>query len=309
MAGGIITTGSHPKALWPGVKLWWGNEYNKYPEQWKLLVNSIMESDKSYEDIVQDTPFGLAPVKGQGSGVYMEANVQGYTGRATHVTYALGYAVTMEELQDNLYEQVSRSRASANAFSQRTTREIVVANVMNNGFDSNFPIADGAAFFSTSHPFTSGGTFSNKPTVDADLSETTLEDGLIAIRGFTDDAGKPINVMPEMLVVARQNEYNASRIMDSLYQNDTANNAVNAIRATGALPKGFTVNVYLTDTNAWFIKNAIPAGSGFTFFERIPLTFDQDNDFSTKNALASSITRFSVVVNDPRCYYGSAGTS
>lgn len=280
-----------------------------YPEEWRQTVNAIETSDKNYEDVVQDTPFSLAPVKAQGDGIYYDANVQGYTTRATHVTYALGYAVTMEELQDNLYEKVSKARARANAFSQRTTREIVVANVLNNGFDTNFPIGDGAAFFSTSHPYTMGGTFANKPTTDADLSETTLEDALIAIAGFKDDAGKQIMVMPRTLVVARQNQFNASRIMDSLYQNDTANNAINAIRATGSLPGGFFVNHYLTDSNAWFVKNDIPSGSGFVFYERMPLTFDQDNDFNTKNALAASVTRFSVAVSDPRCYFGSSGTS
>lgn len=308
MAGGIITTGSHPKALWPGVKGWWGNSYDQWPEQWRLLVNDVMPSDMAYEDVVQDTPFSLAPVKPQGQGIYYDANVQGYTTRATHVTYALGYAVTMEEEMDNQYLKVSRARAQANAFSQRQTRENVVANVINNGFDSNYKIGDGQPFFSTAHPFTSGGTFSNRPTVGADLTETTLEDGLIQIAGFRDDKNKQIFVRPQQLIVARQNEFNASRILDSIYQNDTGNNAINAIRAMNALPKGYTMNVYLTDTNGWYIKNDIPTGSGFVFYERMAVTFDQDNDFNTKNIQAASMTRFSVAVSDPRCYYGNPGT-
>ena len=309
MAGGIITTGAHPKAFWPGVKAWWGNAYDEFPEEWRLLVNDILDSTQNYEEIVQDTGFGLAPVKAQGQTLYYEANVQGYTGRATHVTYALGYQVTMEELQDNLYEKVSKARAGANAFSQRLTRENVVANVLNRAFNSTYAIADGQAFFSTAHPLTNGGTMSNRPSVDVDLSEASLEDGLVAIAGFQNDKGLPIQVMPDALVVSRQNIFNAQRILKSTYQNDTANNAINAIKAMNALPSGVYVNHYLTDVNAWFIKNRIPNGSGFVLFDRMPLEFDQDNDFSTKNALASSIQRFSVLVSDPRCYYGTQGAT
>lgn len=304
-----ITTGNHPKALWPGVKAWWGNSYDEFPEEWRQIVSEVTTSDKNYEDVVQDTGFGLAPVKPQGQGIVYDENVQGYTTRAVHVTYALGYAVTMEEMQDNLYEAVSRVRAKANAFSQRQTRENVVANVLNRGFNSSFPIGDGSAFFSTSHALTMGGTFANKPTTDADLSEASLEDALVAIAGFTNDRGLNIQVMPRALVVARQNMFNAARILKSVLQNDTANNAINAIKALNSLPDGFIVNHYLTDTNAWFIKNQIPSGSGFVFYERMPLTFDQDNDFGTKNALAASVTRFSVAVSDPRCYYGTSGAS
>lgn len=309
MPGGIIGTGAHPKALLAGVKAWWGNVYDQWPEQWRHLVNDVQSSDMAYEDVVQDTPFSLAPQKPQGQGIYFDANVQGYTTRATHITYALGYTVTMEELADNQYLAVSRVRARANAFSQRQTRENVVANVLNNGFDTGYKIGDGTSFFSTSHATTNGGTFSNRPTAGADLSETTLEDALVAIAGFKDDKNKPIFVRPKKLIVARQNEYNAARILNSIYQNDTANNAINAIRSTNALPEGYTMNVYLTDTNAWFIKNDIPSGSGFVFYERMPVSFDQDNDFPTKNALAASITRYSVAVSDPRCYYGSPGAS
>lgn len=310
MAGGVISTGNHPKALWPGVYAWFGNTYNQYPAEWRVLCNDVKDSSKNYEDIVQDTGFSIAPVKPQGAGMSYQANVQGYTGRATHVTYALGYQVTMEELQDDQYEAVSMVRAKALAFSHNQARENVVANVFNNGFSTTFQtIADGAAFFSTAHPFTSGGTWSNKPATDVDLSEASLEDALVAVAGFVNDKGLVIAVQPRQLVVSRQNQFNAARILQSVYQNDTANNAINAIRAMNILPDNFTVNHYLTDTNAWFVKNDIPTGSGVTFFERMPVTFDKDNDFNTKNALASAVTRFSVVVSDPRCYYGSSGAS
>ncbi len=307
--GTVIGTGNHPKALWPGIWSWWGTSYDEHPPEWKDLCHQVVDSDKAYEELVQDTGFGLAPVKPQGQGIQYDANVQGFTARATHVTYALGYAVTMEELQDNLYEKVSRARARENAFSQRQTRENIVANLFNFGFDTGaaYAIGDGKPFFSTTHPTITGSTYSNKPAVDADLSEASLEDGLIAIAGFTNDRGLLIGVKPLELEIARGNMFNASRIMKSTYQNDTANNAINAIKAMNAIPGGFKVNHFLTDADAWFIKNDIPTGSGVVFFERMPLTFDKDNEFNTKNALAASITRFSVVVGDPRCYYGSAG--
>lgn len=310
MAGGVIATGNHPAALWPGIADWFGTSYQAYPAEWKDLVNDIRTSDKAYEEVYQDTGFAIAPVKAQGSGIAYDANVQGYGTRATNVTYALGYAVTMEELQDDQYIQVSMGRAKANAFSQAQTRELVTANVMNKGFSTSLQtIGDGAAFFSTAHPLTNGGTFANKPSTDVDLSEASLEDMLILIGGFTNDRGLPIQVLPKRLIVSRQNQFNAARILKSSYQADTANNAINAMKAMGSLPEGFSVNHYLTDVNAWFVKNEIPTGSGFTFWERMPVTFDKDNDFATKNALASSITRFSVAVADPRCYAGSSGSS
>lgn len=310
MAGGVISTGNHPKALWPGVAVWFGNSYDSYPAEWKSLVSDVKTSDKNYEEVVQDTGFAIAPAKAQGAGIAYDANVQGYVTRATHVTYALGYAVTMEELQDDQYEAVSMARAKANAFSQAQTRELVTANVLNKGFSTSLQvIGDGAAFFSTAHPLSNGGTFSNKPATDVDLSESSLEDALVQIAGFTNDRGLQIAVMPRQLVVSRQNQFNAARILKSTYQNDTANNAINAIRAMNILPDNFVVNHYLSDVNAWFVKNDIPTGSGFTFWERMPVTFDKDNDFNTKNALASSVTRFSVAVADPRCYFGTSGAS
>lgn len=309
--GGVISTGSHPKDLWPGVFAWFGNTYEQYPAEWKALINDFKTSEKNFEDIVQDTGFSLAPVKAQGAGIAYDANIQGYIGRATHVTYANGYAVTMEELEDSQYVEVSMARAKALAFSHNQTRENIVAGIFNKGFSSSLQtIADGSAFFSTSHAFTSStGTWSNRAATDVDLSESSLEDGLIAIAGYVNDKQLAIAIRPKKLIVSRQNTFNASRILQSTYQNDTANNAINAVRAMNMLPEGFVVNHYLTDVNAWFIQNDIPTGSGVTFFERKAVTFDKDNDFNSKNALASAVTRFSVLVSDPRCGYGSSGAS
>lgn len=307
MAAGVITTGNHPKAQWPGIYAFWGTEYSEHPVEWKALCHQVVPSSMGYEQLVGDTGFGLAVLKGQGQGISYDSNVQSFVTTAVHATFSLGYMVTMEELQDNLYAKVSRVRAKENAFSQRQTRENIVANIFNNGFSSSFKGGDGSAFFATNHATQTGPTYANKPTTDADLSEASLEDALISIAGFTNDRGLLISVVPQVLVIARQNMFNAARIMKSVYQNDTALNAINAIKAMGALPGGIVVNHYLTAANAWFIKNEIPSGSGVIFFERMPVTFDMDNDFNTKNALAASVTRFSVVWGDPRCYFGVNG--
>lgn len=304
---GIITTGSHPAALWPGLHSLWGTEYEEHPVEWKVLCHEILPSDKAYEIIVGDSGFGLPVLKGQGQGVTYDTNQETFPTKLTHATYSLGYIVTMEELQDNLYEKVSRVRVKENAFSQRQLRENAVANLLNNGFSSSYKGGDGVAFFSTAHPTVIGSTFANTPTTSADLSEASLEDALIAIAGMTNDKGLLISVVPEVLVIARQNMFNSTRILKSPYQNDTANNAVNAMQAMNALPGGIVMNHYITGAQTWYIKNKIPTGSGVMFFERMPVTFDTDNDFSTKNALACSITRFSCGWADPRCYWGVNG--
>lgn len=305
--GGPISTGNHPKAQWPGVYAFWGTEYNEHPVEWKALCHEVLPSSMGYEQLVGDTGFGLAALKGQGQGITYDANVQSFVSTFVHATFSLGYMVTMEELQDNLYAKVSRVRAKENAFSQRQTRENIVANLLNNGFSASFKGGDGVSFFNTAHPTQTGPTYANKPTTDADLSEASLEDALVAIAGYTNDRGLLISVVPQAIVVHRANMFNVARIMKSVYQNDTANNAINAIKAMGALPQGIIVNHYLTSAGAWFIKNQIPSGSGVVFWERMAVTFDMDNDFNTKNALAASVTRFSCGWGDPRCYHGVNG--
>lgn len=300
----VITTGAHPKALWPGVRVWWGKVYNEYPVEWDKLVDT-MDSEKNYEELVQDTGFGLAQVKPQGSSITYDADQQGYVSRLVHVTYALGYIVTMEELQDNLYEAVSMKRAAANAFSQRQTKETVVASVYNNGFSGTYAGADGVALFSTAHPRIGGGTFANKPTVDADLSEASLEDALIDIAGFTNDRGLIIQVQPQRLIVHRSNLFNATRILRSVYQSGTANNDINAMNMLNSIPGGVVVNHFLTSANAWFIKTNVRAEmGGLVLFNRYASGLDQDNDFDTKNAKAASVERYSVGWGDPRTAYG-----
>lgn len=301
---GIITTASHPKALWPGIKAWWGQVYDEHKEEYSQLFDSDTSS-MNYEEDVQLTGFGLAPVKSEGSGVAYDSEIQGFTTRYTHVAYALGYIVTKEELDDNLYEQVSRRRSAALAMSFRQTKENVGANIYNRAFNGTYLGGDGVALCSTAHPNTSGGTFANTPTVAADLSEASLEDALTAIMGFQNDRGLLINVMPRSLVVARQNWWNANRIMKSAYTPSTANNAVNVLVATNALPEGIVMNHYLTSPNAWFVRTNIQ--NGLKYYSRVGIQFDQDNDFDTMNAKAKGYERYSFGWTDPRAIYGVNG--
>lgn len=301
---GIITTASHPKALWPGIKAWWGQVYDEHKEEYSQLFDSDTSS-MNYEEDVQLTGFGLAPVKSEGSGVAYDSEIQGFTTRYTHIAYALGYIVTKEELDDNLYEQVSRRRSAALAMSFRQTKENVGANIYNRAFNGTYLGGDGVSLASTAHPNTSGGTFANKPSVDADLSEASLEDALTAIMGFQNDRGLLINVMPRSLIVARQNWWNANRIMKSAYTPSTANNAVNVLVATNALPEGIVMNHYLTSPNAWFVRTNIQ--NGLKYYSRVGIQFDQDNDFDTMNAKAKGYERYSFGWTDPRAIYGVNG--
>ena len=301
---GIITTASHPKALWPGIKAWWGQVYDEHPEEYSKLFDSDT-SRQNYEEDVQLTGFGLAPVKSEGSGVAYDSEIQGFTTRYTHVAYALGYIVTKEELDDNLYEQVSRRRAAALAMSFRQTKENIGANIYNRAFNGTYLGGDGVSLCSTAHPNTSGGTFANTPTVAADLSEASLEDALTALMGFQNDRGLLINVMPRSLIVARQNWWNANRILKSAYTPSTANNAVNVLVATNALPEGIVMNHYLTSPNAWFVRTNIQ--NGLKYYSRVGIQFDQDNDFDTMNAKAKGYERYSFGWTDPRAIYGVNG--
>lgn len=299
----IITTGSHPKALWPGIKAWWGRSYAEHVPEYPDLFE-IDTSDKAYEEEPEITGFGLAPVKPQGSQIFYDTEVQGPVSRYTHVAYALGYIVTFEELRDDLYEVVSRRRAQQLAFSMRQTKENILAAVYNQGFNSSFPGADGTQLFSTTHPTLSGNQ-SNLLTVAADLSETAVEDLCIQIMQMTNNRGLKISGLPQSLNVPPQLWFDANRIYHSVLQNDTANNAINVLRATGAFPKGIKVNHYFSSATAWFIRTNIPRG--LQYFERDKITFDQDNDFDTKNAKAACYERYSAFWSDWRGAYATPG--
>lgn len=303
---GVIMTSNHPKALWPGVKGFWGRTYNDHVTEYTDLFD-VETSEKAYEEFVQITGFGLAPVKPQGKAAEYDSETQGPTTRFVHVAYALGYIVTHEELKDDLYMEVSKTRATSNARAFRQTKERVAANIYNRGFNASYVGADGVSLFSTAHPNTSGGTFSNKLAVDADLSEAALEDLLIQIMQATDDRGLLINLMPKSLHIAPANWFNANRILKSVYQVGTANNDINVLNATNALPAGIKLNHYFTSPNAWFVRTNVETGKGMLFLEREGISFDQDNDFDTKNAKALGYERYSAGFIDPRAVYGSNG--
>ena len=302
---GVINTGSHPKLLWPGIHAIWGQVYAEHAKEYGDLYNEL-DSDKAYEQDVEVTGFGLAPVKAQGAPIQYDSEIQGIVTTYTHVAYALGYIVTYEELRDNLYEEVSMRRAKANAFSINQTIENAAAFLYNNAFSTTYyTTADGAALVSTSHVNATGGTYSNALSPAADLSEAALEDLTIQIMGTQNDRGLLINIMPESLHIPRQEFYNANRILKSVVQSNTANNNINVLKAVNAFPKGIKLNHYFTAPHAWFIRTNCP--NGMQMFWRDRPQFDQDNDFDTKNAKAATYMRFSVGASDPRGIFGSNG--
>ncbi len=299
----VISTGQHPKALWPGVKAWFGKAYGEHPLEYPMIFTKDT-SDKAYEERVETTGFGLAPVKPQGAAVSYTTDLQGYISRMTNVTYALGFIVTMEELADNLYEQVGKSRAKSLAFSMRQTKEWVGANIINRITNGSYLMGDGVVLASASHP-TRSGLQSNILSPAADMSEVAIEDMCIQGMGMTNNVGLMINMMPQKLLVARQNWFEANRILKSTLQNDTANNATNVLKATNAFPGGIVMNHFLTDSDAWGILTNCP--DGLIYQERMALAFTQDNDFDTENAKAKSVERYVFGVADWRGIIWSVG--
>lgn len=299
----VITTGSHPKALWPGVHAWWGRMYNEHVVEYTELFDKET-SDKAYEEDVEITGFGLAPVKPEGTAVVYDTETQATVSRYSHVAYALGYIVTYEELRDDLYEVVSKRRAQALAFSMRQTKENIGANVYNRAFSSSYVGGDGVCLVSSAHPTVSGNQ-SNVLTTAADISETAIEDLVIQIMQTQNNRGLKISNLPQSLHVPTQLWFESNRIMKSILQNDTANNAINVLKATNALPRGIKVNHYFSSATAWFIRTNIPRG--LTYFEREAISFDQDNDFDTKNAKAACYERYSFFWTDWRNIFATPG--
>ena len=299
----VITTGNHPKALWPGVKAWFGRQYDEHKEEHVDLFDSDT-SDKNYEEYVELTGFGLAPVKTEGGSTIYDSESQGYISRLVHVAYSLGYICTKEELDDNLYEVVSKRRARALAYSFRQTKENVAANVYNRAFNASYTGGDGVSLISASHPTVTGNQ-SNQIAVSADMSEAAIEDLIIQIMDAKNSKGLRINLMPESLHVSRQNWFEANRIMKSVLQSGTANNDINALNATNALPKGIKLNHYFSDADAWFLRTNAP--EGMKRIQRVNMAFTQDSDFDTDNAKAKGYERYSFGWGDWRALFGSAG--
>ena len=300
---GVITTGNHPKALWPGIAAWWGRMYEQYEPEYPDLFD-IKTSDKSREEDVEATGFGLAPEKPQGGGVQFDSEIQGTVSTYIHVAYGLGYIVTKEELDDNLYTEVSERRSEALHMSMRQTKEVVLANIYNEAFAGGPTYGDGTVLINASHP-TRNGLQSNILATAADLSEASLEDLIIQIMQARNSRGLRIKLMAQCLNVHPSNWFEANRILSSVLQYDTANNAVNVLKMTNALPKGIKVNHYFDDADAWFVRTNAPRG--MICYDRKALEFTKDNDFNTDNAKAKAYMRFRGGVSDFRAIYGTPG--
>jgi len=298
---GIITTGSHPKLLWPGLKGIWGYIYNEWKSEYTDLFDET-SSDKAYEEYVQVAGFGLGQVKPQSEGMVYDNEQQGAVTRLTNVTMALGFIVTMEELADDKYEQIANRRTRANARAMRITKEFIGANVYNRAFTAGYVGGDGVVLGSAAHPLVFGGTASNVPTAAAPLSETALEDACVAIMGFQDDRGLPAAIMPRSLHISRSEVFNAARILRSEYQNDTGNNAISALRATGMFPEGVKVNHYFSAARPWFVRTS-GVEEGMIFQQRMAPSFGEDNDFDTKNMKGGTIERYAFGWGDWRAVF------
>ena len=299
----VIATGNHPKALWPGVYAWFGARYQEHQAQYTKLFD-IKSSNKNFEEMVQQTGFGLAPVKTEGAATAYDSHAQGYVSRGINVAYSLGYIVTREELADNLYEEVSMRRAGSLAFSMAQTRENVGANVYNRFVTAGYTGGDGVVLGSASHPTVSGNQ-SNILATPADFSEASLEDLTIQIMNATDFRGLKISLTVKSLIVPTALVYDTERVVKSSLRVDTANNDINAIKSMGVVPE-VVVNNYLTDSDQWFIRTNGVEG-GICWFDREQVEFTKDTDFDTDNAKAKAYMRFVPFWGDWRAVYGSQG--
>jgi hypothetical protein len=300
---GAITTGNHPAALWPGVRDWFGRDYNEHPTEYTELFD-VRKSTKNYEEDVEVTGFGLAPVKTEGGGVSYDSEAQGITKRYTHVAYALGFIVTKEELDDNQYKEKAFRRAKSLSFSMRQTREIVGANVLNRAFTAGYPGGDGKELAATDHP-SLDGTQTNELSPGADFSEAALEDLLILMHNAKNSRGLRIAVKAQKLIIPPALVFEAQRVLKSELRSNSAENDINAVRSMGMLPGGIVVNHYLTDTDAFFIKTDVQ--NGLLWFDRMATELSNDNDFDTMNAKAKAYMRFTAGWTDWRGVFASTG--
>lgn len=298
-----INSGSFAKALWPGVNAWYGKAYDEYEVEYAKLFDKNT-STRAFEEDVGISSFGLAVQKNEGAPITYDGERQGFITRYQHVVFALGFIITREIMEDDLYDVVGQRKAQGLAFSMRQTKEIVGANVYNRAFNAAYVGGDGVSMVNAAHPNIKGGTWSNTLATAADLSEAAIEQACIDIAGFTNDAGLLIAVRPKSLVIPRQLIYEAKRILGTELRVGTNNNDLNALKTMGAIPEVIT-NHYLTDTDAWFIKTDVK--DGMKYFERRADAFDMDNDFDTENAKFKATSRYSFGWTDPRGVYGSPG--
>ena len=300
-----ITRSQLVKELEPGLNALFGLEYKRYENEHEQIF-SIETSDRAFEEEVMLTGFGSAPVKTEGAGMAYDTAQESFTARYTHETIAVACAVTEEAIEDNLYDRLSVRYTKALARSMSNTKQVKAASVLNNGFTGGtFAGGDGVALMSTAHPTAMGPDFANRPTVAADLNETSLEQGIIDIAAFTDERGLKVALTARKLVVPKELQFTAERLMKTSLRVATADNDINAIVSMGLIPEGYVVNHYLTDTDAFFLLTDAP--NGLKMFNRSPVKTAFEGDFETGNVRYKARERYSFGFSDPRGIYGSPG--
>ena len=292
------------KELLPGLNALFGLEYARYGEEHKEIFETET-SERSFEEETKLSGFSAAPVKNEGSAIAYDNGQEAWTARYNHETIALGFSLTEEAIEDNLYDSLSARYTKALARAMYYTKQTKAAAILNNGFDTDYTGGVGVPLFSASHPLVSGGTNSNIPSTPADLSETALESAVIQIAAWTDERGLLIAAKPRKLVIAPANMFVATRILETELRVATADNDINALKSNGSIPEGYTVNHFLTDPDAWFLTTDVP--NGLKHFVRIPLATSMDGDFDTGNVRYKARERYSFGWSDPLGMYGSAG--
>jgi hypothetical protein len=300
-----ITRSQMLKELVPGLNALFGLEYARYGEEHKEIFE-ISSSERAFEEEVKLSGFGTAPVKSEGGAIAYDNAQEAYTARYTHETIALGFSVTEEAMEDNLYVSVAQRYTKALARAFANTKQVKGANVLNNAFSATQLGGDGKRLCATDHPLITGGTNSNRPTVGTDLNETSLEAAIIQIAGWTDERGLLIAAKPRKLIVPPALMFVAERLLKSVLRTNTADNDINAIYNLSSVPEGYAVNHYLTDTNAWFLKTDVP--NGLKMFERVTLKTSAEGDFETGNMRYKGRERYSYGFSDPLGLFGSPGS-
>jgi hypothetical protein len=290
------------KELLPGLNALFGLEYARYGEEHKELYETET-SERSFEEETKLSGFSAAPVKNEGSAIAYDNAQEAFTARYTHETIALGFSLTEEAIEDNLYDSLSGRYTKALARAMAYTKQVKAANVLNNGFTATG--GDGVALFSTQHPLVSGGVNSNTPSTQADLNETSLENAVIQIAAWTDERGLLIAAKPKKLVIPPALQFVATRLLETELRVGTADNDINAIKNNGSIPEGYAINHFLTDTNAWFLTTDVP--NGLKHFVRTPMSTGMDGDFDTGNVRYKARERYSFGYSDPLGVFGSQG--
>ena len=291
------------KELEPGLNALFGMEYSRYENEHAEIFDQET-SDRAFEEEVMLVGFGEAAVKQEGAAVQFDTAQESFTARYSHETVALAFSLTEEAVEDNLYDTLSARYTRSLARSMAYTKQTKAANILNNAFSTAG--GDGVSLVNTAHPTALGGTFSNSSSTDADLNETSLEQAMIDIAGFIDERGLKIAMQGRKLIIPVNIQFVADRILNSTLRVGTSDNDINALRNMGMLPDGYTINHYLSDTDAYFIKT--DATNGFKHFVRAPLTTGMEGDFDTGNMRYKARERYSFGFSDPRCVYGSQGS-